>query len=181
MEPAGPSPEGAGARECDPIDALMPVVYDELRRLARAYLRGGQQTMQATALVNEAYIKLAEAGNPVITDRTHFFALAARVMRQVLVDYARSKRAQKRGAGVRPLELHEEIVSLEHDAEQVLAIHEALDRLTAHSPERGRLIEMRFFGGMTGEECGEALGISTQQAYRELRLAQAWLHAELST
>jgi RNA polymerase sigma-70 factor (ECF subfamily) len=170
---------GGGHKE--EINVLMPIVYGELRRLAHFYLRSRQQTMQATALVNEAYIKLIEGKDQTIQNRTHFFALAARVMRQILVDYARSNGAQKRGAGDRGLELKEEILSLDQDATQVLAIHEALERLAEDSPQKAQLIEMRFFGGMTGEECAESLGISAQQAYRELRLAQAWLHQELSS
>jgi len=174
------NPGPAAAAPDHSIDANIPGVYDELRRLAHAYLRGEQRTIQATALVHEAYIKLAEAGNPVIHDRAHFFALAARVMRQVVVDYARGRRARKRGSGERPVELKDTVAAIDQDASQVLAIHEALERLAVQSPERARLVEMRFFGGMTGEECGEALGMSAQQAYRELRLAQAWLRAELS-
>src|SRR5262249_39117952 len=155
------------------VNVLMPIVYDELRRLANSYLRGQQHTIQATALVNEAYIKLVEAKHQTIHNRAHFFALAARIMRQILVDYARSRGAQKRGAGQAPLELKEEIVSLDQDSALVLAIHEAIDHLAKESPIKAQLIEMRFFGGMTGEECAETLGISAQQAYRELRLAQA--------
>jgi RNA polymerase sigma factor (TIGR02999 family) len=163
------------------VNLLVPLVYDELRRLAHSYLRGQQQTIQATALVNEAYIKLIEGREQTIHNRAHFFALAARVMRQVIVDYARTKGAQKRGAGVANLELKEEILSLDQDSEQVLAIHEALDRLAVHDARKAQLIEMRFFGGMTADECAENLGggITAQQVYRELRLAQAWLHGEL--
>ena len=163
------------------VNALMPLVYDELRRLAHSYLRGQQQTIQATALVNEAYIKMVEAKHQNINNRSHFFALAAKVMRQILVDYARSRGAQKRGAGQAPLELKEEILSLDQDSTQVLAINEALERLAREAPAKAQLIEMRFFGGMTGEECAESLGITAQQAYRELRLAQAWLHQELTS
>jgi RNA polymerase sigma-70 factor (ECF subfamily) len=169
-----------GEGHSEDVNVLMPIVYDELRRLAHSYLRGQPHTIQATALVNEAYIKMVEAKNQTIQNRAHFFALAARVMRQILVDYARSRGAQKRGLGQRPMELKEDILSLDNDAEQVLAIHEALDRLAVESPSKARLIEMRFFGGMTGEECAETLGITPQQAYRELRVAQAWLHQELS-
>lgn len=169
-----------GAGQNEEIDALMPIMYDELRRLAHYYMRGQQGTMQATALVNEAYIKMVEAKDQNIQSRSHFFALAARVMRQILVDYARSRGAQKRGAGQQALELKEEITSLDQDSTQVLEIHEALERLAKDSPQKAQLIEMRFFGGMTGEECAETMGITPQQAYRELRLAQAWLHQELS-
>jgi RNA polymerase sigma factor (TIGR02999 family) len=164
------------------VDALMPLVYTELRRLARSYLGAGgrDRTLQATALVNEAYIKLVESEARNIQNRTHFFALAARVMRQILIDYARAKAAQKRGGGAEKVELREEVVSLDHDATQVLAIHEALERLAQQDERKARLIEMRFFGGMTAEESAEALGLTPAQVYRELRLAQAWLHKELS-
>ncbi|MBI5083845.1 MAG: sigma-70 family RNA polymerase sigma factor [Acidobacteria bacterium] len=166
----------------DAINALMPVVYGELRRLAHSYLRGAgrDRTLQATALVNEAYIKLVESGQQTIHNRSHFFALAARVMRQIMIDYARAQASQKRGGGAEKLELREEILSLDRDSSQVLAIHEALDRLAAEDPRKAQLIEMRFFGGMTAEEAADATGISAQQVYRELRLAQAWLHKELS-
>ncbi len=163
------------------VNVLMPLVYDELRRLAHSYMRGSGQTIQATALVNEAYLKMVEARGQTINNRAHFFALAARIMRQILVDYARNKGAQKRGSGQPNLELKEEIVSIDQNATDVLAIHEALERLAAQDPQKAQLIEMRFFGGMTGEECAESLGITAQQAYRELRLAQAWLHQELTS
>lgn len=164
------------------VNALMPLVYTELRRLAHSYLGGSSRdrTLQATALVNEAYIKLVESEARNIQNRTHFFALAARVMRQILIDYARARSAQKRGGGAEKVELREEVVSLDHDAAQVLAIHEALDRLAKEDELKARLIEMRFFGGMTAEESAEATGLTPAQVYRELRLAQAWLHKELS-
>lgn len=164
------------------VDALMPLVYTELRRLAHSYLGAGGRdcTMQATALVNEAYIKLVESEARNIQNRTHFFALAARVMRQILIDYARAKSAQKRGGGAEKVELREEVVSLDRDATQVLAIHEALERLAQQDQLKARLVEMRFFGGMTAEESAEATGLTPAQVYRELRLAQAWLHRELS-
>jgi len=164
------------------VNALMPVVYGELRRLAHSYLRdsGRDRTLQATALVNEAYIKLVESGGQTINNRSHFFALAARIMRQIIIDYARAQGSQKRGGGAEKLELKEEILSLDQDSAQVLAIHEALDKLANHDARKAQLIEMRFFGGMTAEEAAEATGLTAQQVYRELRLAQAWLHQELS-
>jgi len=164
------------------VDDLMPVVYDELRRLAHGYLRGSRrdQTMQATALVNEAYVKLVEGRAQDIQNRTHFFALAARVMRQIIVDYARARTSQKRGGGAEKLPLKEEILSLDHDATQVLAIHRALEKLNETDGRKAQLIELRFFGGLTGEECAAATGLTAQQVYRELRIAQAWLHQELT-
>ena len=167
--------------DSDALNQLVPLVYGELRRLAHAYLRDPNQTIQATALVNEAYIKMVESKQHNVNDRAHFFALAAKIMRQIMVDYARSKGAQKRGSGVSNLELKEEILSLGQDFTQVVAIHEALDRLAKEDPRKAQLIEMRFFGGMTLEECAEPLGITTMQAFRELRLAQAWLHRELKS
>lgn len=164
------------------VNALMPLVYGELRRLAHSYLRdsGRGRTLQATALVNEAYIKLVESEAQNIQNRTHFFALAARVMRQIMIDYARAQGSQKRGGGAEKVELREEVLSLDQDAAQVLAIHEALDRLAAEDPLKARLIEMRFFGGMTADEASAACGLTPAQVYREIRLAQAWLHKELS-
>jgi RNA polymerase sigma factor (TIGR02999 family) len=166
----------------DAVNLLMPVVYGELRRLAHSYLRDrGDRTLQATALVNEAYIKLVESGQQTIHNRSHFFALAARVMRQIIIDYARAQGSQKRGGGAEKLELKEEILSLDRDSADVLAIHEALDRLAVEDARKAQLIEMRFFGGMTAEEAAEATGLTAQQVYRELRLAQAWLHRELAS
>ncbi len=164
------------------VNTLMPLVYTELRRLAHSYLGGAgrDRTLQATALVNEAYIKLVESEARNIQNRTHFFALAARIMRQILIDYARAKCAQKRGGGAEKVELREEVVSLDQDATQVLAIHEALERLAQEDAMKARLIEMRFFGGMTADECAAATGLTPAQVYRELRLAQAWLRKELS-
>lgn len=164
------------------VNDLMPIVYDELRRLAQGYLRGGRgyQTMQATALVNEAYLKLVEGKAQDIHNRTHFFALAARVMRQIIVDYARARTSQKRGGGAEKLPLKEEILSLEHDSTQVLAIHQALEKLALQDERKAQLIELRFFGGLTGDECASATGLTAQQVYRELRIAQAWLHQELT-
>ncbi len=167
--------------DSEAINQLVPIVYDELRRLAHAYLRDQNQTMQATALVNEAYIKLVESKQQSFNDRSHFFALAAKIMRQIIVDYARSRGAQKRGAGQANLELKEDILSLDQDSTQVLAIHEALDRLAAEDARKAQLIEMRFFAGMTAEECAESLDMTAAQVYRELRFAQAWLHRELMT
>jgi RNA polymerase sigma factor (TIGR02999 family) len=136
--------------------------------------------MQATALVNEAYVKLVEGKAQDIHNRTHFFALAARVMRQIIVDYARARASQKRGGGAEKLPLKEEILSLDQDATQVLAIHQALEKLSLQDDRKAQLIELRFFGGLTGEECAAATGMTAQQVYRELRIAQAWLHHELT-
>jgi RNA polymerase sigma factor (TIGR02999 family) len=159
------------------LDRLVPEVYDELRALARAQLRREVPvTLEATALVHEAYVKLARSGALQAVSRTHFFAIAASAMRQVLIDHARAARAQKRGGGAAVVTLTDRSASLELRAEELLALDEALETLDV----RQRLVvECRFFAGMEETEIAEALGVSDRTVRREWVKARAWLYARL--
>ena len=166
------------------LEQLFPLVYEELRRIARRRMRREHEghTLQTTALVNEAYIKLA-GQRPEWQNRSHFFAIAARVMREILVDYARTKQRGKRGGGVRPLpldELVEGAVMPPALLPEVIEIHEALERLAVLDPRQSRIVELRYFGGLTVEEAAEVLGVSPGIVAIEWRLARGWLKAELS-
>jgi RNA polymerase sigma factor (TIGR02999 family) len=161
----------------------MPLVYDQLRHLASARMRGqSSSTLQPTALVHEAYIKLLGRKQPKIADKVHFFALASRVMRQILVDSARAAASAKRGGGTRITWDNDLIGESETESREfeVLDIHRALEALSAEDEHLGRLVEMRYFGGMTAEESAEALNESVHVVRHDLRLAQAWLRRELS-
>jgi RNA polymerase sigma-70 factor, ECF subfamily len=161
---------------------LMPLVYDELRRMARRYLRRERagQTMQTTTLVHEAYLRLIDAGRVRWQDRAHFFAIAARLMRRVLVDDARKRSFQKRGPELTRISLdHAMVLAPQRDAE-VIALDEALQRLTRFAPRKCQVVELRFFGGLTIEETAAALEISTDTVKREWRTAKLWLLHELT-
>ena len=162
-------------------DDLMPVVYNELRRLAAGYLRGERpgQTLQATALVHEAYLRLAGAGRPW-TDRNHFLGIAARSMRQILVDRARARGAQKRWGGMARVSLTDSLVSGVNDDAMLPALDEALSRLEELDPEQARIVELRYFAGLGVEEAASALGMSPATLKRRWALARAWLFRELS-
>jgi RNA polymerase sigma factor (TIGR02999 family) len=158
---------------------LLPLVYDELRRLAAAQLAREKpgQTLDATALVHEAYLRLV--GDRPFENRRHFFAAAAEAMRRILVENARRKRSLKRGGGRQRLDLDvEEPVEVER-SEQLLALDEALDRLQARDPDKAQLVKLRYFAGMTIEQAAEALGISVTTANRWWSYARAWLHEEI--
>ncbi|MEX2124135.1 MAG: sigma-70 family RNA polymerase sigma factor [Woeseia sp.] len=164
------------------LDELTPLVYEELRRLARRYMRSERagHTLQATGLVNEAFIRLA--GMDVQwADRAHFYAVAARSMRRILIDHAKAWRRDKRGGGVRPATLHEAGVAGQlAAADDLLAIDEALARLAEIDPRKSDVLVLHFFGGMTYDETAEALGVSTATVHRDLRLGRAWLLNELA-
>jgi len=164
----------------DALDAVIPLVYGELKRLAAAHLRRERpgQPLQATALVHEAFLRLAGTDHPSYEDRSHFYGIASRLMRQILVDQARARRAGKRGAGalVNVAEVPDRGYSPDED---LLAMDEALDRLSHECPAKAQLIEMRFFAGMTVEECATALNQSLHTVRKDLRLAQAWLRREM--
>jgi RNA polymerase sigma factor (TIGR02999 family) len=164
------------------LDRVMPLVYAELRRLAAHYLRQERRehTLQATALVHEAYFRLVDQHQPEYQNRSHFLGVAANAMRQILIDHARMKNASKRGGGVAAFSIDEYMdASLERPS-TLIQVDDALKALDAHDPLKARLIEMRFFGGMTAEESAEVLAVPVQKVRGELRIAQAWLRRELS-
>ena len=163
-------------------DQLLPLVYEELRKLAAARLsrESPGQTLQATALVHEAYLRLVAGGDARGWDsRGHFFAAAAEAMRRILVNRARDKRRLKRGGGQRRVDFELAEVPLEAPDEDLVALDEALTSLAALDPRKGQVVELRFFGGLSNEEVAEALGISRATVQRDLRLAKAWLNREL--
>jgi RNA polymerase sigma factor (TIGR02999 family) len=162
-------------------DRLVPAVYDELRRQAERAMRreGGDHTLQATALVHESYLRLVDQRQVEWRNRAHFFAIASTVMRRILVDHARARLTAKRGGGATQITLAG--VEAEHaDDVDLLALHEALEKLAVLDPDQARLVELRYFGGLTIEETGEALAVSPATVKREWALARAWLRRELS-
>ena len=163
------------------LEELIPVVYPELRRIAGRYLRRERvgHTLQPTALVHEAYVKLIDQDRARWQNRAQFFGVAAQLMRRILVDHAREHAAEKRGGGVRPVTLVDAMAASPHRGIDVLALDEALARLMALYPEQGRLVELRYFGGLTIEETGEVLGISPATVKRQWTVARAWLLANL--
>jgi RNA polymerase sigma factor (TIGR02999 family) len=174
----------AGWKKQDPAarDELVAMVYGELRRLAHHYMnneRGGH-TLQTTALVNEMYVRLVGLDRMQFRDRAHFIAMAATLMRQVLVDYARRAARDKRGGGmsVTSLDGHDVAVS---GAFEVVALDQALTRLASLDPQQARVVELRFFGGLSVDEAAEALGVSAATVKREWAMAKAWLHQQLTS
>jgi RNA polymerase sigma factor (TIGR02999 family) len=163
------------------LDRLTPLVYDELRRLARGYMRGerGDHTLQATAVVHEAFLRLIQANVP-LQDRTHFFSLASRLMRRVLVDHAKSKSRAKRNAGTRDLSPALQDEAPEHEFD-VVALDDALESLAQLEPRLAQVIELYYFGGLTYDQLAAALGASTATVHRDIRLARAWLLNEIGS
>jgi RNA polymerase sigma factor (TIGR02999 family) len=163
------------------LHELIPLVYDELKRLASGRLRreGRPGQQQTTSLVHEAFLRMAGGRHPDYQNRAHFYAIAARLMRQILVDAARSRAAAKRAAD--EWQFDDVADPAGRSTEELLAMDEALERLEKADPLKGRLIDMRYFGGLTAEESAEALGIPAHTVRRELRLAQAWLRRELAS
>jgi RNA polymerase sigma factor (TIGR02999 family) len=164
------------------LDNLVPIVYDELRRLASNYMHGERtdHLLQTTALVHEAYLRLIDREHVSCQTRTQFFAVAAQVMRRVLVDYARGRDRAKRGDGVAPLALDDVAVLSDDRAEEVIAINTALESLTAFDPRKGRVFELRYFGGMSVEEVADALSVSPVTVARDWRMAKVWLRREIA-
>jgi RNA polymerase sigma factor (TIGR02999 family) len=164
----------------DALNVVIPLVYDELKKLASARLRGEAKAepLETTALVHEAFLRLAGGNHPAYENRAHFYGIASRLMRQILVDFARSCGAEKRAGG--ELSVAEIRDPGRPPDESVLVIDEALERLGRTDPLKVRLIEMRYFGGMTAEESAEALSMSVHVVRRELRLSQAWLRKEMA-
>ena len=162
------------------LNELVPLVEKELHRLARAYMRRerNDHTLQATALVNEAFLRLARTSNPRWQGRAHFVGIAARLMRQVLVDHARSRGYRKRGGGLRvPLD-HAPLITPEPELD-VLAVDRALEAFAKVDPRKSQVVELRFFGGLSVEETAEVLGISVETVKRDWRVAKLWLSREL--
>jgi RNA polymerase sigma factor (TIGR02999 family) len=164
------------------LDRLTPVLYNELRRIAHAYLQRERpgHTLQATALVNEAYMLLVGQRHVEWKNKAHFLGVAAQAMRYVLLDYARARRAQKRGAGHRPATIDEHLAVSNENLTDLLVIDDALKRLEQLDSQQAKIVELRFYGGLSVEETAEALGISTATVKREWRMARAWLGHELA-
>jgi RNA polymerase sigma factor (TIGR02999 family) len=169
--------------DSDVADELLPLVYDELRRRAAAYMRRerNNHTLQPTALVHEAYMKLATQHNAKWNDREHFYAIASQVMRRILVDHAKTRHRQKRGGSNENLPLEEALLA-GADATNVdlIALDEALSRLAKIDPEQERLVELRYFGGLSLDDAAKTLGVSRATAAREWQIAKAWLYRELT-
>jgi RNA polymerase sigma factor (TIGR02999 family) len=167
-------------RDAAAREQLVPIVYEELRRLAHHYMRGERagHTLQTTALVNEAYLRLAGIDALRWRDRAHFFAMAATLMRRVLVDYARQRGREKRGAGVSVTSLVEHAVASQ-PAVDIVALDDALERLATVDPQQSRVVELRFFAGLSVEETAEALGISPATVKRDWATARLWLYNAL--
>jgi RNA polymerase sigma factor (TIGR02999 family) len=163
------------------FEALLPLVYDELRRIARRHLgreRAGR-TLQPTALVHEAYLRLVDASQVEWRDRLHFFAIASRVMRRVLVDAARSRRAGKRGGGVPVVPLDAERLAAADRMVHLVALDEALEALSAVDERKGKVVELRIFGGLSVAETAQAIGVSADTVTRDWQFATSWLRREL--
>ena len=165
------------------LERLIPLVHEELRRLARHQMAGERpgHTLQTTALVNEAYLRLVDLSRVRWQDRTHFFAMSARLMRRILVDHARARLSLKRGAGVRQVSLDEALVVSEGRGEDLVALDDALQALSKTAPRKSQVVELRFFGGLSVEETAEVLAISPATVKREWAMAKAWLRVEISS
>jgi RNA polymerase sigma factor (TIGR02999 family) len=171
-----------GGGDAAAFDALVPLVHEELRRVARAYMareRPGH-TLQATALVNEAYLRLIDVKYVQWQNRTHFFAMSARVMRRILVDFARARGNDKRGGGLQRVSLDGAVLLAPRAEEDVVALDQALQELEKVHPRKSQVVELRFFGGLTFEEVAEALRVSLDTVKRDWRFAKVWLLRELS-
>jgi RNA polymerase sigma factor (TIGR02999 family) len=164
------------------LDKLLPLIDEELRRLAHRYMRQERagHTLQTTALVNEAFLRLVNRKNLQWQNRAHFFGIAAQLMRTILVDHARSHASAKRGGGARKLELNEALVVSQQKASEVIALDDALKQLALIDPRQSRIVELRFFGGLTVEETAEVLHLAPVTIKREWSTAKAWLYRELA-
>ena len=164
------------------LERLMPLVYDELHRLARRYMAAEQtgHPLQTTALVHEVYLRLVDANSIDWQNRAHFYAICARLMRRILIDFARSRNYQKRGASFAHIQLEEAATVSEAVGSELLAVAEALKQLAVIDSRKSDVVEMRFFGGMTVDEIAGALQVSTETVARDWKLAKAWLQRELS-
>src|SRR6266702_5114778 len=163
------------------LEKLIPLVYKELRHLAHRYMEGQRpnHTLQTTALVNEAYLRLADQSKPNFTNRSHFFAVAAQAMRQILVNYAKASQSQKRGGGALKVDLDEVALISPEQTTEILDVHEALERLSTLDSRKAHVVELKYFGGLKHDEIAEVLKISTVTVRRDWVFAKAWLHNEL--
>jgi RNA polymerase sigma factor (TIGR02999 family) len=164
------------------LEKLIPIVYDELHRMARRYMahEWPGHTLQTTALVNEAYLRLVDSAQTNWQNRAHFFAVCAQAMRRILVDWARSRQAMKRGGEIRPLPLDEALAVAETPGAELVALDEALKALAAVDPRKSQVVELRFFGGLSVEETAEVLKVSSDTVLRDWNVAKSWLRCELS-
>ena len=163
------------------LDELIPLVYDELRRLAASYMRRENRghSLQTSALINEAYLRLIDQKNVQLQNRAQFFGFAAQLMRRILVDHARSRSRIKRGGGVQMVSLAEQ-AGISNDVAEVIALDDALKNLAEMDPRKAQIVEMKFFGGLTNEEVAEVLKVTSRTVEREWRKAKAWLHRAIS-
>jgi RNA polymerase sigma-70 factor (ECF subfamily) len=170
-----------GLGDASALEHLVPLVHGELRRLARREMRRERagHTLQTTALVNEAYLRLVDLSRVRWQDRAHFFAMSARLMRRILVDHARSRASRKRGGGVKRVSFDEALVVSEEPGPDLVALDEALHALAAFDDRKSQVVEMRFFGGLSVDEAAEALHVSPETVMRDWRLAKVWLLREL--
>lgn len=172
-------------KEGDPIafERLLHRVYPHLKRIAGRQLRDNRHgfTLDATSLVNEAYLKLVDDGDRSFANRSHFFAVTARAMRQIIIDHARRKQRKKRGSGEKPLPLDEQRIAVDREADQLVALNDALERLAVDEPRLLSIVECRFFGGLTVDETAEALSVSTRTVEREWTRAKKLLRQEMSS
>jgi RNA polymerase sigma factor (TIGR02999 family) len=162
---------------------LTPLIYEELRRLAHRQMGAERpdHTLQTTALVNEAYLRLADESNPRWQNRAHFFAVAARAMRRILVSYARRRRSEKRGGGAFKVDLDEAALISPEESKEIVDLHEALERLATLDSRKAQVVELKYFGGLNYEEMAEVLKISSITVRRDWRFAKAWLYTQLQT
>jgi RNA polymerase sigma factor (TIGR02999 family) len=170
----------AGRKEVE--SQLLEVVYPELRRIAAHYMHGERagHTLQPTALVNEAYLELVGRDDIDWRSRSHFFGIAAQLMRRILVNYARQKKAQKRDGNRQRVELTDTLAVADDRLDEIIAVDAALDRLAQWDPRQAKIVEMRFFTGLSDDETAEILGVSPRTVKREWTMAKAWLHSELN-
>lgn len=164
------------------MDQLLPLVYDELRSLAAGYLRRERpdHTLQPTALVHEAWLKLIDDSQINPQNRAHFFGIAAQVMRRVLVDHARRQMADKRGGDIQKLSLDDNLDAAHERAAELVALDDAMQELASFDPQKGRFVELRFFGGLSVEETAQVLGVSAVTIKRQWRMAKAWLYGKVN-
>ncbi len=163
-------------------DKLMPLVYEELHRLAHHYMRRESpgHTLQTSALVNEAFVKLVDQRNVRWQNRAHFFGIAAQLMRRILVDHARGRQTAKRGEGAHAVSFDDALYVSDERSAEVVAVHEALEQLAKFDERKGQIVELRFFGGLSIDETADVLGVSPGTVMRDWTLAKAWLHREMN-